>query len=439
MPFPQPNVIKKLSAQIHKAFGQNYRIWNVSEYSYPTDSFDDQVVDYVNCGYPNPTLAQIYMVSKEMATFLDADPENIAFIHCQKSLTRSILILSCFLYHVRMCPTAAEALAFVVKRLEHVDPTIQNLESGCNLIYLNYFTNLYGDVPFSWKKIKIKKIIFSETPDIILLPDHAKDPILNQIRYIRPYLQIFKKDKIVYNSLESEKIKDSRQDGQAIMFTPDHIVEGDFLLRFRHYLSSEVRYPIGRIMLHSCMVHDQMIRVHKRELDLGESVEVYSDFFIDIIVEHIPEEAEDFTLMKKIRENEKKKSTMDEFLIKPDKEIITKGEKGSPKCGQLSPTEAETRAQKKSDAGAKEEFVINDEPSSGNLSDSDRKGSGVTGDGDLGSPLESKESNLEEEEKARIDKVLELGSNSSSGESGDTDESEEEEIDDYLENLEKNA
>jgi len=40
---------------------------------------------------------------------------------------------------------------------------------------------------------------------------------------------------------------------------------------------------------------DQTIRIHKRELDLGENVEVYSDFFIDIIVEHIPEETDDFT------------------------------------------------------------------------------------------------------------------------------------------------
>lgn len=69
MPFPQPNLIKKLSGQIHKAFGKNYRIWNVSEYAYPTDPFDDQVVDYVNCGYPNPGLAQVYMVAKEIGSF----------------------------------------------------------------------------------------------------------------------------------------------------------------------------------------------------------------------------------------------------------------------------------------------------------------------------------------------------------------------------------
>jgi len=134
-----------------------------------------------------------------------------------------------------MFTTASEALAFVTKRLEHVDPSIQSLEASCNLIYLNYYTSIYGDVSFNWKKIRIKKIIFSETPDIILLPEHGKDPILNQIRYIRPYLQIFKRGKIVYNSLDSEKMKDARQDGQAIMFTPDHLVEGDFLLRFRHY------------------------------------------------------------------------------------------------------------------------------------------------------------------------------------------------------------
>lgn len=272
------------------------------------------------------------------------------------------------------------------------------------------------------------------------MPEHGKDPILNQIRYIRPYLQIFKRDKIVYNSLESEKIKDSRQDGQAIMFTPDHLVEGDFLLRFRHYLSSEVRYPIGRIMLHSCMVHDQTIRVHKKELDLGESIEVYNDFFIDIIVEHVPEEADDFTLMKKIREQEKKRSTAEEFIIKTDKEISsTKGEKKSsprPKNSEiLPPEESGVQAEKK------EEFVINDEPTLSNSGDASNRDSALGVDSDLGSPtdLMKGEPNLEEEEKARIDKVLELNDDSSSGEEGDTDESEEEEIDDYLENLEKNA
>lgn len=69
MTYPQPNLMPKLSQQIHKNFGTNFRIWNVSEYTYPSGSFDDQVVEYVTCGYPNPTLAQLYMICKEMACF----------------------------------------------------------------------------------------------------------------------------------------------------------------------------------------------------------------------------------------------------------------------------------------------------------------------------------------------------------------------------------
>jgi len=55
MPYPQPNIISKISQQINKNFGKSFRIWNVGEYKYPTSEFDDQVVEYVNCGYPNAT------------------------------------------------------------------------------------------------------------------------------------------------------------------------------------------------------------------------------------------------------------------------------------------------------------------------------------------------------------------------------------------------
>jgi len=193
-------------------------------------------------------------------------------------------------------------------------------------------------------------------------------------------------------------------------------------------------------MLHSCMVHDQTIRVHKKELDLGESVEVYSDFFIDIIVEHVPEEADDFTLMKKIREQEKKQSTVDEFIIKPDKETPTSKTEKIPEPKARS-TETLPPGQGALTTAKKEEFVINDEPIPGTPGDGSNRDSGLGADSDLGSPVDliQGEPNLEEDEKARIDKVLELNDGSSSGEEGDTDESEEEEIDDYLENLEKNA
>jgi hypothetical protein len=64
-----------------------YKIWNVSEYSYSPEIFDNNVLDYSKPAYPNPALHELFILCEEMTRWLDRDPNNLLFIHCQKSFS----------------------------------------------------------------------------------------------------------------------------------------------------------------------------------------------------------------------------------------------------------------------------------------------------------------------------------------------------------------
>ena len=113
MPFPEDDLLEKYSKLLNKEYGTRFRIWNISEYSYNPEPFNDQVYEYVYVGYPNPPLIEIYMVCKEIISWIDVSEDNIAIVHCQKSLIRSYLIFGCFSYMIGECSNPSESLEMI--------------------------------------------------------------------------------------------------------------------------------------------------------------------------------------------------------------------------------------------------------------------------------------------------------------------------------------
>lgn len=98
MPFPDEDLAPRYSKLLNKEYDDKYRIWNVSEYSYKSDCFNDQVAHFVHVGYPNPPLLELVLICKEINSWLDAETGNIAILHCQKSSIRSCLLFGCLLF-----------------------------------------------------------------------------------------------------------------------------------------------------------------------------------------------------------------------------------------------------------------------------------------------------------------------------------------------------
>jgi hypothetical protein len=70
-------------------------------------------MEYISTGYPNPPLAELFMICKEIINWLDSDSQNVAIIHCQVSKARSALIFSCVLYDMGVHPHPCAALTDV--------------------------------------------------------------------------------------------------------------------------------------------------------------------------------------------------------------------------------------------------------------------------------------------------------------------------------------
>jgi hypothetical protein len=95
MVYPEEELQPKFSKLLNIEYGSHYRIWNVSEHSYKTEPFNDQVFEYVHVGYPNPPLMDLFLICKEISSWLDAEEVNIAIVHCQNDSIRSCLIFGC--------------------------------------------------------------------------------------------------------------------------------------------------------------------------------------------------------------------------------------------------------------------------------------------------------------------------------------------------------
>ena len=88
MQFPDDNIINAISQHLNQTFGFNFLICNISEYKYNAELFNNQVIDFVFPGYPNPPLETFFVILKELDSWLSIDAKHIAIIHCQPSMVQ---------------------------------------------------------------------------------------------------------------------------------------------------------------------------------------------------------------------------------------------------------------------------------------------------------------------------------------------------------------
>ena len=112
------------------------------------------------------------------------------------------------------------------------------------------------------KKLKIVKIMFSDIPEIMTPKKASGNEVLKPENF-RPYLQIFKDSKIIYNSLNSNLLPSYGKSDLTIWFDINLEIKDDILIRCKHYHNNEIRYPVFRVMLHTGFFFDNVLRVYK--------------------------------------------------------------------------------------------------------------------------------------------------------------------------------
>lgn len=92
--------------------------------------------------------------------------------------------------------------------------------------------------------------------------------------------------------------------GQPICFQTDLVVEGDVLFRMRHFLSSEIRYPVTRFMLNTAFLSGHETVIPLTQLDGAPGIHFPSDFLVKVTHEEIEETSEYSSVLAKIKAEE---------------------------------------------------------------------------------------------------------------------------------------
>jgi len=141
IPFPSEEKVLALAGYLNDKYGVNYLLFNLSEHEYNIEPFKNQVTNCSFPGYPCPPLEAIFILLKQMDSWLQSDPANVLVINCQATMARSFVL-------------AAEYLCFC--RMKYKDP-IEALNELCDMngfdpnlllfpsqqLYFNYFSKIF--------------------------------------------------------------------------------------------------------------------------------------------------------------------------------------------------------------------------------------------------------------------------------------------------------
>jgi len=298
MTFPTKEKIKELGECLNLQFRKNYYyIWNVGEQRYDTSVFNNQVAEFSFVGYPCPPFQYTLLICKSILEWLNSDKDNVAIIHCQSTIGRSAIVISCLLSLLKVVNHPMEALTYFCNKLQINDDSF--LLPSQKLCIRN-FANLMDDIKLNDKAVVIDKIILSEVPKLTLGGKDGKK--VHELDELRPYVQIFKGSKAIFNHLTKEKEpKVYALEDKNIEFEIGLEVTDDVLIRCRNFESNSDRSSIFRILFTPCLTFNDELKLFKRDIDFSSNVQVSDNFYIKIVLKIQEKENPEVDALNKLK------------------------------------------------------------------------------------------------------------------------------------------
>ncbi|CAK73650.1 unnamed protein product (macronuclear) [Paramecium tetraurelia] len=270
MEYPSNDKIEKLSSYLNTNHQNHYYIWNVGEREFTTEWFCNQVANHSHPGYPCPPLIELLTICKNIIYFLSSDRNNIAIVCCQETRGRSIMVISSLLA-IMGAGYPGECLLRVCEKTNTKD--FQALFPSQHQ-YITYVGNVLNGLKLNSSCLRLISIVISGIPKV------------QNCTMFRPYIQLFKNDKSIFNSLTDGELKNYQQGDLSCIFDLKGIeLSDDILVRCKHFENNKTRVALFRVMFNCSFLFDNVLRVWDRELDKSPQMKTEKDFFVDFIFE----------------------------------------------------------------------------------------------------------------------------------------------------------
>jgi C2 domain of PTEN tumour-suppressor protein len=278
---------------LNKRHAGKFMVWNMSEVDYDVSVLDEQVLTFSFPGSPSPPLGLLLKLLISIESWLKADDQNVAVLHCLTGKGRTSTVLAAFLCWVGEAGFAdiTSALEYIA-RCKHL--VLEDLIIPSQRRYASYFANMLDGVRPSQPPLMLKRIIMTSAPAFARgppRPDLEDDDA--SLMGCAPYLQMFKAGQLVFTTaaiIHPNQPKDelpfcAGADG-PISFHVENIVQGDILIRCRHLTVTGQRVSMFRAGFHTGYVPPNVLRLSKAQLDGACSDKRFpNDFHIDLIFE----------------------------------------------------------------------------------------------------------------------------------------------------------
>jgi len=298
------NDINAVSSFLRKNHQGHFMVWNISEETYDASLFADQVLEYKFPGHPAPPLGLLFKICTSVESWLDADDENVAVVHCLTGKGRTAALVACILTWLGEFSSPQEALQYVAERK---GISVDYLTIPSQRRYVQYFSNMLDGVKPRSEPLLLRRVIINAIP---VFGDAGSG---GGGLGCCPYLQLFKGGRLIAtatppdsdsprgaalaasnNSIggagaaEKDKkmaLKWVSQSEGCVSFSVDCAVQGDILLRCRHAdQSTGARVSMFRAAFHTGYAPSGVLRLTKAQLDGSVTDPRFSDdFFIDLI------------------------------------------------------------------------------------------------------------------------------------------------------------
>mmetsp|Transcript_29443 Transcript_29443/g.80884 ORF Transcript_29443/g.80884 Transcript_29443/m.80884 type:complete len:860 (-) Transcript_29443:112-2691(-) len=162
-----PRQLAALGQLLHKRHAGRFLVWNLSEVEYDEAAalyLDHQVLNYSFPGSPSPPLGLLLKLLTSLESWLRADAQNVAVVHCLTGKGRTSLVVAAFLGWMAEAGFGdiREALSYIAKCKQI---SVDDLTIPSQRRYASYFTNMLEDsIRPSQPPLLITRVILSQPP-----------------------------------------------------------------------------------------------------------------------------------------------------------------------------------------------------------------------------------------------------------------------------------
>ncbi|CAD5205341.1 unnamed protein product [Bursaphelenchus okinawaensis] len=239
------NSIKEVSEKLRKTYGENYKIFNVSQKRSDLGRSNSGAV--VELGWPDqlaPPLDKLCSICKQFENWLNANPKNLVVIHCKGWRSRAAIVIASYMHYANVC-SSEESVADRYSMQLFSEKFLQFDGQPSHKRYVRYFANLIsGATKVNPQPIHLTSISFAEFPESINI-----------------LLKIYERMKPVYNT---EKILITSSNTIVNFGEEGLSLRGDFLVKCFAKPNDKTQETDDRQLLFQCQFNTCALELDPR-------------------------------------------------------------------------------------------------------------------------------------------------------------------------------